>query len=95
MIGTDQLSFLLIPMVKFRTLWYLGAIFRPLTTSAYQAWIEMNHFRRKILKATKESAMRLSVTKTAKTCPTEIAANISPCVTGKTAQLLSRPYFPN
>jgi hypothetical protein len=39
--------------------------------------------------------MRLSVTRAAKICPTEIAANISPCVTGKIAQLLSRPYFPN
>ena len=35
--------------------------------------------------------MRLSVTRTAKICPIEIAANISPCVTGKPAQLHSRP----
>ena len=39
--------------------------------------------------------MRLSVTRTAKICPIEIAANISPCVTGKIAQLHSRPYSPN
>jgi hypothetical protein len=38
--------------------------------------------------------MRLSVTRTAKTCPIEIAANISPCVTGKPAQLHGRPYSP-
>ena len=36
--------------------------------------------------------MRLSVTRTAKICPIEIAANISPCVVGKIAQLHSRPY---
>jgi hypothetical protein len=34
--------------------------------------------------------MRLSVTSTAKICPIEIAANISPCVTGKIAQLHRR-----
>ena len=38
--------------------------------------------------------MRLSVTKTAKICPIEIAANISACVTGKPAQLHDRPYSP-
>ena len=38
--------------------------------------------------------MRLSVTRTAKICPIEIAANISTCVTGKIAQLHSRPYSP-
>src|ERR1035437_1437991 len=38
--------------------------------------------------------MRLSVTRTAKICPIEIAANISPCVTGKIAQLQGRPYSP-
>jgi hypothetical protein len=36
----------------------------------------------------------LSVTRTAKICPIEIAANISPCVTGKIAQLHVRPYSP-
>ena len=35
--------------------------------------------------------MRLSVTRTAKICPIEIAANISSCVTGKIAQLHSGP----
>src|ERR1035441_2641856 len=35
--------------------------------------------------------MRLSVTRTAKICPIEIAANISPCVAGKIAQLHGRP----
>ena len=39
--------------------------------------------------------MRLSVTRTAKIRPTEIAATISPCVTGKIAQLFSRPYSSN
>ncbi len=39
--------------------------------------------------------MRLSVTRTAKICPIEIAANISLCVTGKIAQIHSRPYSPN
>ena len=39
--------------------------------------------------------MRLRVTRTAKICPIEIAANISPCVTGKIAQLHSRPYSPD
>ena len=38
--------------------------------------------------------MRLSVTRTAKICPIEIAANISACVTGKPAQLHGRPYSP-
>jgi len=38
--------------------------------------------------------MRLSVTRTAKICPIEIAANISACVTGKPAQLHRRPYSP-
>ena len=38
--------------------------------------------------------MRLSVTRTAKICPIEIAANISACVTGKPAQLHSRPCSP-
>jgi hypothetical protein len=37
----------------------------------------MTHFRREILWATKESAIRLSVSRTAKICPIEIAANIS------------------
>ena len=36
--------------------------------------------------------MRLSVSRTAKICPIVIAANISPCVIGKIAQLLVRPY---
>jgi hypothetical protein len=36
--------------------------------------------------------MRLSVTRTAKICPIEIAANISACVTGKIASFHSRPY---
>jgi hypothetical protein len=36
--------------------------------------------------------MRLSVTRTAKICPIEIAANISACVAGKIAQLHGRPY---
>ena len=35
------------------------------------------------------------VTRTAKICPIEIVANISPCVTGKIAQLLSLPYSPD
>jgi hypothetical protein len=39
--------------------------------------------------------MRLSVTRIAKICPIEIAANISPCVIGKIAQFLRRPYYPN
>ena len=39
--------------------------------------------------------MRLSVTRTAKICPIEIAANISSCVTGKPAQLHSPPCSPN
>ena len=39
--------------------------------------------------------MRLSVSRTAKICPAEIAANISRCVNGKIAQLHSRPYSPN
>ena len=38
--------------------------------------------------------MRLSVTRTAKICPIEIAANISACVTGKPAQLHGRSYSP-
>ena len=38
--------------------------------------------------------MRLSVTRTAKICPIEIAANISACVTGKPAQLHGRPCSP-
>jgi hypothetical protein len=38
--------------------------------------------------------MRLSVARTAKICPIEIAANISACVTGKPAQLHGRPYSP-
>jgi hypothetical protein len=54
--------------------------------------ILMAHFRRKITKAAMESLMRLSVTRTAKIGPIEIAANMSPCVTAKIAQLLSRPY---
>jgi hypothetical protein len=36
--------------------------------------------------------MRLSVTRTAKICPIEIAANISACVSSKIAQLHVRPY---
>ena len=43
---------------------------------AYQS--PFRHFRRMITKAAKQSAMRLSVTRTARTCPIEIAANISP-----------------
>jgi hypothetical protein len=39
--------------------------------------------------------MRLSVTRTAKICPIEIAAIISACVTGKIAQVHSRPCSPN
>jgi hypothetical protein len=39
--------------------------------------------------------MRLSATRTAKICPIEIAANISPCVTGKMAQLHVLPHSPN
>jgi hypothetical protein len=39
--------------------------------------------------------MRLSVSRTAKICPIEIAANISRCATGKIAQLHSRPYSPH